>query len=97
MQLQPLSDHVVLKPLSEDAVTKAGIVLPETVDKEKPERGEVIAVGPGKVLENGQRAVMEVKVGDTVIFKKYSPDEVKVEDQEYLLIREEDIMAIINS
>jgi len=95
MTLKPLSDHVVIKPTTEDSITKSGIILPDTVDKEKPEKGEVVAVGPGKMLENGQRAPMEVKVGDHVIFKKYSPDEVKVDNKEYLLIREEDVMAII--
>jgi len=91
--LKPLNDHVVVKALKEDTKTKSGIVLPQTAE-EKPEKGEVIAVGPGKLLENGQRAAMSVKVGDKVIFKKYSPDEVKVDDQEYLIISEDDILAV---
>jgi len=95
MKLKPLYDHVIIKAINEDEVTKAGIVLPDTVDKEKPEKGEVIAIGPGKLLENGQRAAMGVKVGDKVMFKKYSPDEIKVDGKEYLIISESDIIAII--
>lgn len=94
LNLKPLNDKIIIKPLKEDAVTKAGIVLPQTVE-ERPEKGEVLAVGPGKLLENGQRAAMSVKVGDKVIFKKYSPDEIKVDKEEYLIISEEDILAII--
>ncbi|MCD6471065.1 co-chaperone GroES [bacterium] len=93
-ELKPLNDKVIVKPIKQDEVTKAGIVLPQTAE-EKPEKGEVIAVGPGKLLENGQRAKLEVKVGDKVIFKKYSPDEIKVDDKEYLIISEEDILAVI--
>jgi len=95
MKLKPIYDHIVVKPITEDAVTKSGIVLPDTVDKEKPEKGEVVAVGSGKLLENGQRAPMSVKVGDKVMFKKYSPDEVKVDGVEYLIISEGDILAIL--
>lgn len=94
-KIQPLNDHVIVKPITEDDITKAGIVLPDTVDKERPEKGEVIAVGPGKLLDNGQRAEMSVSVGDKVMFKKYSPDEIKVDDQEYLVISESDILAIL--
>jgi chaperonin GroES len=95
MQLRPLSDKVILKTLPKEEMTKAGIILPETVDKERPEQGEVIAVGPGKLLDNGSRAAMSVKVGDKVVFKKYSPDEVKLGDVEYLVIAESDVMAVI--
>ena len=95
MNIKPLDDRVVIKPAKEDEVTKGGIVLPDTVDKERPERGEVVAVGEGKMLDSGQRAPMGVKVGDIVMFKKYSPDEVKVDDVEYLVISESDILAII--
>ncbi len=94
-KLRPLGDHIIVKPLTGNDVTKAGIVLPDTVDKEKPEKGEVIAVGPGKLLDNGSRATPSVKVGEKVVFKKYSPDEVKVDGQEYLVISEGDIMAIL--
>jgi len=92
--LKPLSDHVIVKPLEEEK-TKSGIILPDTVDKERPEKGEVVAVGPGKILENGSRAPMSVQVGQKVVFKKYSPDEVKVDDQELLVISESDIIAVI--
>ena len=87
---------MVVKPATQEEVTKSGIVLPDTVDKERPEKGEVIAVGPGKMLDNGQRAAVSVKVGDMVMFKKYSPDEIKIDDKEYLVISEGDILAIIN-
>ena len=93
MNLKPLNDNLIIKPIEE--VTKGGIVLPDSVDREKPEKGEILAVGPGKLLESGQRAEMSLKIGDKVIFKKYSPDEVKVNGQEYLVISESDIIAII--
>ena len=92
--VRPLHDHVVVKALAEEMVTKSGIVLPET-SKEKPEQGEVIAVGPGEILASGQRGPMSVKVGDKVLFKKYSPDEIKVGGQEYLVIRDKDILAVM--
>lgn len=95
MQLRPLGDRVVVKSLAQDEVSKSGIILPETVDKERPERGEIIAIGPGRLLDSGARAPMAVKVGDRVVFKKYSPDEVKIDDVEYLVISESDIMAVI--
>ncbi|MBU4512344.1 co-chaperone GroES [Patescibacteria group bacterium] len=95
MNLKPLHDNVVIKPSGEDEVTKAGIILPDTAEKEKPEKGEVIAVGPGKLLDNGQRAPMSVAVGNKVMFKKYSPDEIKVDEEEYLVISESDIIAIL--
>jgi len=93
--LKPLHDHLIVKAISDDMATKAGIILPDTVDKERSEKGEVIATGPGKLLENGNRAELSVKVGDKVIFKKYAPDEVKVEGEEYLIIAESDVLAII--
>ncbi|MFH1367146.1 MAG: co-chaperone GroES [Patescibacteria group bacterium] len=95
MNLKPLNDKVIVKGLTNEEVTKAGIVLPDTAEKEKPEKGEVLAVGPGKLLENGQRSQMSVKVGDKVLFKKYGPDEVKVDDEELLVVSEEDIIAVI--
>jgi len=95
MNIKPLHDHVIVKAITEDEVTKSGIVLPDTIDKGRPERGEVVAVGDGKLLENGQRAVMSVKIGDKVMFKKYSPDEIKIDGEELLVISESDIMAII--
>lgn len=95
MTLKPLSDHLIVKPIAEDEVTKSGIVLPDTVEKEKPEKGEVISVGPGKLLENGSRAPMGVNAGNKVMFKKYSPDEVKVDGETLLVLSESDIIAII--
>jgi len=95
MKLKPLSDRVVVEPISEEEKTKSGIILPETIDKEKPEQGKVIATGPGRILADGKRAPMTVKVGDKVVFKKYGPDEVKVGDKKYLIVSEEDILAII--
>ena len=96
MKLRPLFNNVIVKPAPKEEVTKSGIVLPETMDKEKPEQGEVVAVGTGKLLDNGQTAPMTVKVGDKVMFKKYSPDEVKVDGEEYLVLSESDIIAVID-
>jgi len=95
MNVKPLDDRVLVKPIEEDFMSESGIILPDTVDKEKPEKGEVLAVGPGKILENGQRAKMTVAVGNKVLFKKYSPDEIKVDGQDLLIISESDILAII--
>jgi chaperonin GroES len=95
MKIKPLHDHVVVKPMNEDEKTKSGIYLPDTMDKERPERGEVIAIGPGKTLDNGQTAAMAIKVGDKVLFKKYSPDEFKIDNEEYLVIKESDIIATL--
>lgn len=95
INLQPLGDRVIVKPISQEETTKSGIVLPDTIEKEKPERGEIIAVGSGKLLDNGQRVPMSVKIGQRVVFKKYSPDEIKIDNEKYLIISEEDILAII--
>ena len=92
--IKPLNDRVVILPAEADTKTKSGIVIPDT-SKEKPQKGKVVAVGSGKMLDNGQRAAMEVKEGDTVIFNKYSGTEVKVDDVEYLVIRESDILGIL--
>ncbi|MDP1709659.1 MAG: co-chaperone GroES [Candidatus Komeilibacteria bacterium] len=94
MNIRPLGDRVIVRPSKEEEATKAGIILPDTA-KEKPERGEIIAVGPGKLLENGTRASVSVKVGEKVLFKKYSPDELKVDGEEVYVLREEDILAVI--
>jgi len=95
MQVKPMNDRVLVKPLSEEQATKTGIIIPDTVEKEKPEKGEVVATGPGKLLENGQRAAMTVKAGDKVVFKKYSPDEIKVDGADLLILEESDILAIL--
>ncbi|WP_227764312.1 co-chaperone GroES [Zhaonella formicivorans] len=91
--LKPLADRVVVKVISAEEKTQGGIVLPDTA-KEKPQEAEVVAVGPGKILENGSRQAPEVKVGDRVIFAKYSGTEVKLDGVEYLILRESDILAI---
>ena len=95
INIEPLYDKVVIKPLKEDEVTASGIVLPGTADKEKPMQGEVVAVGRGKRLKNGEFAPMSVKVGDKVLFPKYSPDEVEIGDEEYLIVEEEKILGIV--
>lgn len=96
--LRPLSDHVVIEPLKEEK-KKGGIILPDTIEKEKSEKGKVVAVGAGKwaisPAGEGKRVPLEVKKGDIVLFTKYGPNEVKVDGKEYLIAREEDILAII--
>ena len=96
MNLKPLGDNIIVKAVAKEEVTKSGIILPETLDKEKPEQGEVLAVGEGKILENGTRSKMEVKVGDRIIFKKYSPDEFKIDGAEVLVVSQSDVIAIID-
>lgn len=94
-KLKPLGDRLVVKPIVREEVTKGGIVLPDTA-KEKPQEGEVIAVGSGKLSEDGKRLAMEVKEGDRVIYAKYAGTEWKEDDQEYLILRESDILAKIS-
>ncbi|MBN1914181.1 MAG: co-chaperone GroES [Candidatus Omnitrophica bacterium] len=95
MNIQPLGDRVIVKPLEAETKTKGGIVLPDTA-KEKPQEGKIVAVGKGKVLENGSLQATEVKVGDKVLYGKYSGNEVTTkEGEELLIMREEDILAII--
>lgn len=95
MPLRPIGDHLVVKPAPVEEVSKGGIIIPDTASKERPERGEVVSVGPGRTLDNGTRNPMEVKVGDQVVFKKYAPDEVKIEGEEYLVITMSDVVAVI--
>ncbi len=96
MNIKPLSNHIFLEPIDEEKTTKSGIVLPETAEKEKPIKGKIIAVGPGKISEKGgQRIPMSVKVGNLVLFKKYGPDEIEIEDKKYLVGDEDDILAIL--
>ena len=94
MNLKPLGDRVVIKPRKPEEKTKGGIYLPDTATKDKPLIGTVMAVGCGKLMEDGNRAPMEVKVDDEVIFSKYAGTEIKVEGEDYLIMREEDILAI---
>jgi len=95
MNIKPLADHILIEPIKEEEKTKAGIFLPETASKEKSEEGKVIAVGEGKRLENGTLQPLSVKVGDKVLFSKYGPTEIKIDDKEYLIAKEEDILGII--
>lgn len=95
MNIKPLSDHIVIEPLKQEEKTKSGILLPETAEKERPEQGKVIAVGPGKKTDEGKVVPLEVKVGDVVLFTKYGPNEIKIEEVEYLIAREEDILGIL--
>lgn len=91
-KLKPLGDRVVVRPMTEEEVSKGGIILPDTA-KEKPQRGEVIAVGPGRLDENGKRVTMEVKKGDKVVYAKYAGTDITVNDEELLILRESDILA----
>ncbi len=92
VKLQPLADRIVVKPIEAEEKTKAGIYLPDTA-KEKPQEGEVVAVGPGRLTEDGKRIAMDVKVGDIVIYAKYGGTEIKVDDEELIILRESDILA----
>jgi chaperonin GroES len=91
-KLQPLADRVLVKPIEKEEKTKSGIYLPDTA-KEKPQEGEVLAVGPGKMSDDGKRIAMDLKVGDIVIYAKYGGTEVKIDDEELILLRESDILA----
>ena len=95
MKIQPILDHILIEPIIEEEKTKSGILLPETAEKEKPEQGKVIAVGPGKRSEEGKIIPLSVKTGQIVLFTKYGPNEIKVDEKEYLIAKEEDILAII--
>jgi len=95
MKIKPLSDHILIEPISREEKTKTGILLPETAEKERPEQGKVIAVGPGRKTSTGKVIPLEVKAGNKVLFTKYGPNEIKVDNKEYLIAKEEDILAII--
>jgi len=92
IKLAPLADRLVVRPIEREDVTKGGIVLPDTV-KEKPQEGEVLAVGPGRLSEDGKRIAMEVKVGDIVVYAKYGGTEIKIDDEELLILSESNILA----
>src|ERR1051325_209712 len=94
-QLAPLADRVVVRPLDQEEVTKSGLFLPDTA-KERPQEGKVVAAGPGRVLEDGKRLAMEIKVGQTVLYAKYAGTEFKLDDDELLILRETDVLAIVN-
>ena len=96
MNIHPLGDRVVIEPTKENGgKLKSGLYLPETVDKGRPEQGTVVAVGPGKLLDDGKRMPVGVKKGDVVLFTKYGPNEMKVDGKEYLIAREDDILAVL--
>jgi chaperonin GroES len=95
MKIKPLSDHILIEPMEQEEKTKAGILLPETAEQEKPEQGKVIGVGPGRKTVSGKIIPLNVKKGDVVLFKRYGPDEIKINNKEYLIAKEEDILAII--
>jgi len=95
IKLEPLGSRLIVKPVMEDEVTKSGIIIPETVDKEKPIKGEVLAVGPGKFLDNGQREKIDLKVGDKILFEKYGSDEYKVDNEEFLVVEYDKVVAIL--
>lgn len=95
MNLRPLADKVIVTSANKEEMTASGLVLPDTASKERPEQGTVVAIGPGRLDESGKAIAMSVKVGDVVVFKKYSPDEVKVDGKEYLVLSESDIIAVL--
>jgi chaperonin GroES len=94
MNLKPLGDRVVIKPSPKEEITKSGLVIPDTA-KEKPQEGTILAVGPGKLDEDGKRVHMDVKVGDKVLYAKYAGTEIKLEGEEHLIVKESDILAIV--
>lgn len=94
--IKPLGSRIVLKALDKSTTTASGIIIPDTVSKDKPEQGEVIAVGPGKMMENGQREAMDIKPGDKVLFSKYGPNEFEVNNQKYLIIDMDSVQAVIS-
>ncbi len=96
MNLRPLHDRVLIKRVEETETVRGGIIIPDSA-KEKPQQGEAIAVGNGKILENGERVDLDVKAGDRILFGKYSGAEIKIEGEEYLILREDEILAVLES
>ncbi len=92
VKIKPLADRIVVRPIEREEMTRGGIVLPDTV-KEKPQEGEVVAVGPGRLGEDGKRLAMEIKVGDIVIYTKYGGTEIRIDDEELMVLRESDVLA----
>jgi chaperonin GroES len=95
MKIKPISDHILIEPLKEEEKTKGGILLPKSAEKEKPEQGKVIAVGSGRKTPSGKVIPLDVKPGDRVLFTRYGPNEIKVDDKEYLIATQDDILAVI--
>ena len=95
MNIKPLRDYILIEPIKEEEKTKSGILLPQTAEKERPEQGRVIAVGSGRKTDEGKIIPLDVKEGQKVLFTKYAPNEIKVDGKEYLIAKEEDILAIL--
>lgn len=95
MKIKPLADRVLIEPLAVENKTESGIILPDTADKEKPEQGRIVEIGSGKTNEKGEVVPMTVKKGDLVLFTKYGPNEIKIDNKEYLIAKEEDILAVL--
>jgi len=95
MKIKPLSNHIFIEPIEEEKTTKSGIVIPDTADKARPMMGNVLAIGPGKLDEDGKRIPMSVKVGDKVLFKKYGPDEIELNGKDYLVGDEDDVLGVV--
>lgn len=95
IKIKPIGDRVLIEPIEEDNTTKSGIVIPDTAEKERPEKGKIIAVGTGRIADDGKPIPMSIKEGQIVLFSKYGPTEIKVDGKEYLITKEEDVLAII--
>lgn len=95
-KIKPIGGNILVKPINEDKVSASGIVLPETIDKEKPQKGEVISLGTGKRDHDGKVVAFNVRVGDIVLFKKYSPDEIKIDGVDYLIMDEEAVLCVVD-
>lgn len=96
MNLKPLGNRVFIEPLEGEQTTESGIVIPDNAEKERPQKGKVLAVGPGRFNDKGERMEVSVKEGDMVLFKKYGPDEIEIDNKKYLVAEEDDILAVIN-
>lgn len=94
-KLRPMDDRILVEPVEEETATTFGLVLPDTASREKPQKGRVVAVGPGKLTEEGKRVPMSVKPGDTVLYTKYGPTEVKIEGKEIFFLQESDVLAVV--
>lgn len=95
LQLRPLQDHIIVEALDEMETHSSGLIIPDTVSKEKPQKGKVLAVGPGKLDDNGKRMPMDVSEGDTVLFSKYGPTEIKIDGRELLVLNQSDVLAVV--
>lgn len=96
VKLQPLGSRILIKPIEEETKTKGGLIIPDTAEKEKPAQGEVVSLGTGKISDEGKKIEFRVKIGDKVLFKKYAPDDIEVDGVKYLVLDEDDVLAIIS-